>query len=470
MRFLSEIAENMYKHALLCEEKMLVSFTVSNFLSFDSPTTFSFESGRATKKIEHIFTDDECKISLLKFSAMFGKNGAGKSNFIKAVQFLRSFVLTGQFGQNAVQSWCRVEDENETLSSVFSIKFVVEHRVYLYSVSVHLATGQLEAEELSYFKGKRKYFVFKKEGFSYKFSKELEGVNNDLKVLSRSFDVNGRPFLYSINHNTPGFFVVNPQASILQKVYKWFSDTLEIIYPDQPIQETSLVQYELCLSDFSALLKEFDTGIECIRLEEVQKEKVYDALDPLTQQQLNFKLQLYAPIIKNPTLMTEKKYSAVVRSRQDIFIITMDENGVKYSVLRFVHKIGSREVEFSMARESDGTHRLFQLLEILVNKKEKVYIMDELSRCLHPKLTVQFVKRYLAAAENRAVQLFTTTHETRIMSHDIVRRDEIWIADSKDDGSTALYSLENKQVRIDKVLDENYMSNVWGGVPVFEDV
>ena len=450
---------------------MLVSFSVANFLSFNELTIFSFESGRETKKMEHLLIDENCNASLLKFAAMFGKNGAGKSNFIKAVSFLKTFVTSGQFLSESVQSWCKVIAENETKPSEFSIKFIIDHTIYFYTVSVNLAAGMLFCEELSYYKGNRKMTLFKKDGYEedYKFSKTLEGENNDLKVLSRSFNMGGKPFLYCINHNTPGFFVANPQAIILQKVSKWFSDTLEIIYPDQPIQETSLLQYELCLNEFSTLLREFDTGIKEIRLEEVPKEKVFEILDPVTQQQLNFKLQLYAPLINQPNAMKDKKYSAVVRGRQDIFIITMNEQGVKYSVLRFVHIIGGKEVEFSMARESDGTHRLFQLLEILVSKKEKVYIMDEISRCLHPKLTVQFVKRYFEIAQSRNIQLLTTTHETRIMSHDIVRRDEIWIADSASDGSTTLYSLEDKQVRIDKVLDENYMNNVWGGVPVFED-
>ena len=47
--------------------------------------------------------------------------------------------------------------------------------------------------------------------------------------------------------------------------------------------------------------------------------------------------------------------------------------------------------------------------------------------------------------------------------------DEIWIADKNEDDSTKLFSLEDEQVRIDKVLDQNYMDNVWGGVPVFEN-
>ena len=140
-----------------------------------------------------------------------------------------------------------------------------------------------------------------------------------------------------------------------------------------------------------------------------------------------------------------------------------------FYAMKFVHNIGGKKIEFSMESESDGTHRLFQLLEILISKKDKVYIMDEISRSLHPKLTIQFVKKYFSNATNRNIQLVTTTHESRIMSHDIVRRDEIWIADTNEDDSTKLFSLEDKQVRIDKILDQNYMDNVWGGVPVFED-
>ena len=151
------------------------------------------------------------------------------------------------------------------------------------------------------------------------------------------------------------------------------------------------------------------------------------------------------------------------------FIIPLKErDGVfNFYAIKFVHNLGEKKIEFSMESESDGTHRLFQLLEILISKKEKVYIMDEINRSLHPKLTVQFVKKYFSNAKDRRIQLVTTTHESRIMSHDIVRRDEIWIADKNADDSTKLFSLEDEQVRIGKVLDENYMNNVWGGVPVF---
>lgn len=275
--------------------------------------------------------------------------------------------------------------------------------------------------------------------------------------------------------------MTNPQALSLQKAFLWFKDTLEVIFPDQPLQETSLLQYEICKDEFAQFLKDFDTGIEGIRLEPVNKEKVFETLDLRTQQKLNLEMMLVSPLVKLAQMPGQSGipintdhnmnfYSTVIRSRRNIFIISLEKDrAFHFYAVKFVHNFGGKKIEFSMESESDGTHRLFQLLEILISRKEKVYIMDEINRSLHPKLTVQFVKKYFSNAEERRIQLVTTTHESRLMSHDIVRRDEIWIADQNDDASTKLFSLEDKQVRIDKVLDQNYIDNVWGGVPVFED-
>lgn len=47
--------------------------------------------------------------------------------------------------------------------------------------------------------------------------------------------------------------------------------------------------------------------------------------------------------------------------------------------------------------------------------------------------------------------------------------DEIWLADTNDDKSTKLFSLEDKLVRIDKVLEKNYLDGKLGEVPKFEE-
>ena len=167
------------------------------------------------------------------------------------------------------------------------------------------------------------------------------------------------------------------------------------------------MRYKVCKDEFSELLKEFDTGIEEIKLEPVSKEKVFENLDLRIQQKLNLEMALISPFMqivnlpprneqqKDSLLPNENFYSTVIRNRRNIFIITFEkDNTFHFYVMKFVHNIGGKKIEFSMESESDGTHRLFQLLEILISKKEKVYIMDEISRSLHPKLTIQFVKKY----------------------------------------------------------------------------
>lgn len=462
---------------------MLVNFSVTNFLSFNQKSTFSLESGRVTKKLDHLLIDQNTGKSLLKFSAMYGKNGAGKTNFIRAVSVLRNFILTGKLPQRAPILWCRLQDENENKSTDFEIEFIADDKLFKYKISIVFSTGVITNEELASITGNRHTKLFYKENSEspYVFHHSIKGKTGDIEVLSRTFGTNGSPFLFSINHNTGGFFKANPQAAPLQTAFFWFKNTLEVIFPDQPLQETSLLRYKVCKDEFSRLLKEFDTGIEEIKLEPVSKEKVFEDLDLRTQQKLNLEMVLFTPfMLQNLPHQDEQQkvgspknaisYSTVIRNRRNIFIITSENDKMfHFYAMKFVHNIGGKKIEFSMESESDGTHRLFQLLEILISKKDKVYIMDEISRSLHPKLTIQFVKKYFSNATNRNIQLVTTTHESRIMSHDIVRRDEIWIADTNDDKSTKLFSLEDKQVRIDKVLDQNYMDNVWGGVPVFED-
>ena len=451
---------------------MLVRFSVSNFLSFNGRTEFSMESGRATKKPKHLLVDEKSGRSLLKFAAMFGKNGAGKSNFVRAVNVLRNFVLAGKLPQRAPVLWCRICDANEARPTDFEIEFIAGGSLYEYSVSLVLATGIVTGESLVHIVGNRRTkLLYKKNAESgYAFHHSVRGQSKDIEVLSRTFAMSGVPFLFSINHNTGGFFRANPQAAALQRAYLWFRDTLEVIFPDQPLQETSLLRYDVSIDEFARLLKSFDTGIEEMILEPTTREKVFENLDLRTQQKLNIDLALAPSFFQLAGAAKERRYASVIRSRRNIFIIAFEEDrDFHFYAVKFVHTIGGRRIEFSMESESDGTHRLFQLLEILVGRKEKVYVMDEMSRSLHPKLTVQFVRKYLADAAGRWVQLIMTTHESRLMSHDLVRRDEIWIADLNDDGSTRLFSLEDEQVRIDKVLDQTYMDNVWGGVPVFEE-
>ena len=89
---------------------MLISYTISNFLSFDSPQKISMVAGSTKRKSSHYVNKGNLKI--LKFGEVFGANASGKSNFIKAVAFFKKIVLEG-VKTNFTNLYYRGKQENK---------------------------------------------------------------------------------------------------------------------------------------------------------------------------------------------------------------------------------------------------------------------------------------------------------------------------------------------------------------------
>ncbi|MES2732483.1 MAG: AAA family ATPase, partial [Bacteroidota bacterium] len=70
---------------------MLIDFTVSNFRSIKEPQTLSMLATSAKENPDNVFKVDD-KISLLKTSVIYGANGSGKSNLVKALEDMAYFV------------------------------------------------------------------------------------------------------------------------------------------------------------------------------------------------------------------------------------------------------------------------------------------------------------------------------------------------------------------------------------------
>ena len=125
-----------------------------------------------------------------------------------------------------------------------------------------------------------------------------------------------------------------------------------------------------------------------------------------------------------------------------------------------------------LQEESDGTQRFMNLLPILFQLRDKnsrsVFVVDELENSMHPKLTEDFISSFLEGlgADDRC-QLIFTTHEIQLMRSDLLRRDEIWLADKVDGQSrlTRVSDFAGIGVRKDADLLSFYMSGRLGGVP-----
>lgn len=368
----------------------------------------------------------------------------------------------------SAELYCRIKKQNIGEPSFFEITFLVDDIPYTYGLKIDMQRRIVVSEWLFFTKGENKHYLFNKDeaGAKIKFGSVLSDCE-EITVLSNVFSGGESPFLYCMNHNTKSFYEKNPKAVILKKIFEWFAVHFEVIYPEQPISDTALLYESMTLKKYADYLNFFKTGIVDIEKKEVSEDFVKSNLSVIDRANIDLQINL----VRTNNLFTKEKkeWSAVIRNRANIFTIKMDKSGtVKFYVLKFIHQYGNERVAYEMRRESDGTYRLFQLLDVLLTVKNKVFVIDEISRCMHPLLTIKFVEMFLKLAKDRNVQLIVTTHETRLMKHEFLRRDEVWICDNNDDGSSKLSSFNEQQVRIDKVMDENYMEGTFGGIPKWE--
>ena len=81
-------------------------------------------------------------------------------------------------------------------------------------------------------------------------------------------------------------------------------------------------------------------------------------------------------------------------------------------------------------------------------------------------MLISFIN-FFELSENKNVQLVVTTHESRLLDFDLLRRDEIWFVKKQENGDSEIYSLEDYNERFDRKIDKAYLEGRYGGVPVF---
>ena len=111
----------------------------------------------------------------------------------------------------------------------------------------------------------------------------------------------------------------------------------------------------------------------------------------------------------------------------------------------------------------------FDLIDMLLtDRPDTLFVVDELERSLHPKLTERFLKLFMEAHDGTRMQLVFTTHEDTIMDQILFRRDEIWFVERDADNASNIYSLDRFKERYDKKLSKAYLEGRYGAIPVFK--
>lgn len=454
---------------------MLIRFNVKNFLSFsereDGRTEeFSMIAGKVRNKKEHLY--DNGKIKLLKFAAVYGANAAGKSNLVKALEFMKRTVLVG-LPEGYSDRYCKADDKNKDKESYFEVEIMLGEKYYAYGFEVILNQGKFVSEwlvELSVDNKEKIIFTRDITKGTYKFGDEVKenGLIDKLNVYAEDVQEDSSVLLlFIMNKNKKTLYQQYEKASVFQDVYMWLRKGLDINYPDRPISDYSYMAKTENVEEVCRIISAFGTGITGFRMVEVPIEKVLAHLPKSIREKLVENIEKKSTDIKNNEKLEE--IGIIMRSNRDFFILSIDKDeNIICKTIKFSH--GKDNILFNLSEESDGTVRILDLLEVLLSGEGKTYVIDELDRCLHPSLTYKFVDTFLQLAAQKNIQLIVTTHESRLLDFDLLRRDEVWFVNKKKSGESDIYSLEEYNARFDQKIDKAYLEGRYGGVPVFSTV
>ncbi len=129
----------------------------------------------------------------------------------------------------------------------------------------------------------------------------------------------------------------------------------------------------------------------------------------------------------------------------------------------------NKEYNLSIQLESDGTRKaiaIYSLAQIAV-KYGGCLIVDEFNSQLHPLLQKYLIDLFYE--DSSTAQLIYTTHDTNMLDRKYMRRDQIWFVNKDEFGEASLYSLAEFKIRNDKSFENDYLSGVYGGIPILKD-
>lgn len=429
---------------------MIISFSIENWMSFSDSVSFSMVASRERQHGERVSKVSKYQTRILPVAAIYGGNASGKTNFFKALNFVKLMVVkgVGPDGLIPVEPY-RLDSASVEKPSRFRLELLIDEIIYEFSFAV-TRKAVLE-EKLVQITSTSEKVLYDRQGDIPNFDSTL-GKDQFLHFAFKGTRDNQ---LFVTNS-------VSQKVDIFRPVYDWFKNRLELIAPDSRFEpfEHFLDEGHPLYSTMNEMLPQLDTGISHLGREEIAFENL-----PFLE---GLKNKLREDLKEG---MSIRFLSATTNER---FIITRKSGElVAKKLVTFHTKSDGSEVKFDIRQESDGSQRVIDLLpaflEISATSSKKVYVIDELDRSLHSLLTRQLIEGYLAncSTESRT-QLLITTHDVLLMDQGLFRRDEMWVAERNSKGSSELLSFSDyKDVRYDKDIRKSYLQGRLGGVPRF---
>jgi len=433
---------------------MLIRFILSNLFSFSEQKEFvMIPDAKFSKLGNHLYAFDG--FDLLKMASIYGANAAGKSNFIKSLALLQELVIEEKLPiRNTHYRF------HQDTTQLLAVEFMEGNQAFYYGLQFN--NKQILTEEL-YRSGLGKIedlLIFERttnlEGktiltFSSDFEQKVES-----QTLKDVLDGFTKP-------NETVFKLIATKASkylpITQQAFYWFDNSLQIIMPEaRPSALTQKIDTDSNFKTYAEnIMSAFQIGIESLRVEK----KNVSELD-LNEENLE-------SLLKKVDESTQKMIGYRSKKGEILFVKENDDIFIKQIKLKH---IGQDEIsaDFDLEDESDGTIRLLDFIPAFKDliTKNKVFIIDEIERSIHPLLIKELVKKF--SESQTKGQLIFTTHESNLLDLSILREDEIWFTEKNKKASTDLYSLSSFKPHQIPDLEKGYLNGRYGAVPFLANI
>jgi AAA15 family ATPase/GTPase len=431
---------------------MLLRFKIKNFLSFYEETLFDMFPNIKREKFQH-HIHMEMEVPLLKQVAIYGANGSGKSNFIKALIFLREFVTHDNFLKLIDLDdyiFQLTREKSQVIS--FEIEFSHRERYYIYNVEI----SKKEVYEKLSISGLNKTedkLVFERKGTNV----NAPSVQNEIAV-KQLLTLNPESSLLPLNLKFP--VLSNTDA---KHVYDWFSKKMEVITISSTIPSliNLMARKPKILNFANKVFENIGVGIKSIEINNTPFEKW--AIKAKNAEELQ------NIIDKNP--MQLNRNIAQLQNNRNVLNITI-QKGIKTVQELLFNQLGQSvyHKEMKISTQSDGTVRLLTLIPALYDAmyEQKTIFIDEIDNSIHPNLMFELLRLY---ANNKANgQLIFTTHTTKLLNQqELLRPDEIWFVEKKE-GNTKMYSLNDFKLHNTLNIENGYLDGRYGAIPIIEDL
>lgn len=437
---------------------MLLRFIAQNLASFKNAIEFnSFPSSKTHSHENHKI---ECgHATVLRLSAIYGANGAGKSNLIECIQLLKGMVGSEGLSHFSFSESPAFRFDEECLAnpSGMAIEFFSDGNVFYYHIEFN--TQKVIVEELFLSKKTKDIKLFARDGKGI-------SINADYMVNASS-----EQFLDALNRLVrPDMFLLSflgkyypKEMPLASSAFSWFTQSLEIFRPDSI---AGFVPHLLDKNpDFEKLVNEtipqMKTGISklAVKKEVVSEDEIKGS--PELQQ-----------IAKRAKAQPGMPLSKIDSQSGDTVNYVLEDNLLYMKTLVSIHqKLDGTEVEMTMGSESDGTRRLIEYMPLFhaVTKQGGVYIVDEIERSMHPILIKDIIQK-LSESNTAKGQLIFTTHESGLLDQNIFRPDEIWFAQKDSEQATQLYPLSDYNIHKTANIENGYLNGRYGGIPFLSNL